>query len=119
MSNERQLQGWEALVGRDGSLEEIIEQAFDYRGNVTIVKLDGGTVAGYLFNRNGDVEQPFVQLFNEAGEGPFSMPYAEIAGVRFTGRDTAAGKSYEAWQQRRAAERAAGQRPQIFPDDGE
>ena len=26
-----------------------------------------------------------------------SIPYSEIAAIAFTGRDTAAGKSYEAW----------------------
>ena len=96
------LEGWSPAVGVEASLEDVIERAFDYRGDVTVVRRDGTEVVGYLFNRNAEVAVPFVQMFDRAGEGPLTIPYAEIGTIRFTGKDTAAGKSYEAWLRRKA-----------------
>ena len=39
-----------------------------------------------------------------------SIPYSEIAGIAFTGRDTAAGKSYEAWVKKYWEKRAKGEK---------
>ena len=58
---------------------------------------------GYLFNRNTDVREPFVQLYERDGGSPVTIPYARIATIRFTGRDTAAGNSYAAWLRSREA----------------
>ena len=95
------LEGWEPAVGVEVSLEDVVERAFDYRGDVTVVRQDGSEVIGYLFNRNAEVARRFVQMFDRAGEGPLTIPYAEIRTIRFTGKDTAAGKSYEAWLRRK------------------
>jgi len=38
------------------------------------------------------------------------VPYAEIAALAFTGRDTAAGKSYEAWVRKYREKKAAGEK---------
>jgi hypothetical protein len=94
-------EGWEPVVGVGTSLEEVIERAFDYRGDVTVVRRDGTEMVGYLFNRNAEVPARFVQMFDRAGDGPYTIHYAEIRTIRFTGRDTAAGKSYEAWLRRK------------------
>jgi hypothetical protein len=99
---ESPLEGWEPVVGEGVSLADVIDRAFDYRGDVTVVRHDGREMIGYLFNRNGERRDPFVQMFDSAGEGPFTIPYAEIRTIRFTGKDTAAGKSYEAWLRRKA-----------------
>jgi hypothetical protein len=95
------LEGWEPVVGVDVSLEEVVDLAFDYRGDVTLVRRDGTETIGYLFNRNAEVNRPFVQMFDRAGDGPLTVPYADIRTIRFTGKDTAAGKSYEAWLRRK------------------
>ena len=96
------LEGWDPAVGVEVTLEDVVDRAFDYRGDVTVVRRDGTEVIGYLFNRNAEVVRPFVQMFDRAGEGPLTIPYAEIRTIRFTGKDTAAGKSYEAWLRRKA-----------------
>ena len=83
------------------SLEEVVERAFDYRGDVTVVRRDGTEVAGYLFNRDAEIRERFVQMFDRAGDGPLTIPYSDIRTIRFTGKDTAAGKSYEAWLRRK------------------
>ena len=73
----------------------MVEFAFDYRGNTTIVKTDGTEVVGYIFNRNTYGPEPFIEYFDESGEGPFTLRYSELANVKFTGKDTAAGQQLE------------------------
>ena len=100
------LQGWVPDIGPYLTLEEVIEHAFDYRGNVTVVRRDGSELVGYLFNRDSSVPEPFVQLIDEDGNGPLRVRYAEIASVRFTGKDTAEGNSWKAWIDRKEREKA-------------
>lgn len=106
-TEEASLEGWEPAVGLEVSLDEVVELAFDYRGDVTVARQDGTELVGYLFNRNAEVPDPFVQVFDRAGDGPFTIRYAEIRTIRFTGKDPAAGKSYEAWLRRKAERPAA------------
>jgi hypothetical protein len=100
------LEGWVPQVNDYTSLHEVIDFAFDYRGNTTVVKTDGSEVVGYIFNRNADVPEPFVQLFDEQGDGPMSILYRDIATIKFTGKDTAAGNSWKAWVERKEREKA-------------
>ena len=100
------LEGWVPQINDYMSLREVVEFAFDYRGNPTVVKGDGSEVVGYIFNRNSDAPEPFIQLFDEQGDGPFTIPYRDIATIRFTGKDTAAGNSWKAWVERKEKEKA-------------
>ena len=100
------LQGWVPEIGSDLSLAEVVDRAFDYRGNTTLVRRDGTEVVGYVYNRNASAPEPFLQYFDETGDGPFTLRYAELATIKFTGRDTAAGNSWKAWVERRERERA-------------
>ena len=95
------LRAWDAVPGPDLPLEKIIELAFEYRGDVTLTKSDGTRIAGYLFNRDSHASQPFIQLLPTAGGAPLTIPYADISRIQFTGKDTAAGNSYEAWKRRK------------------
>ncbi len=100
------LEGWVPEPGASLSLYEIVEHAFDYRGNTVVVKTDGTELEGYVFNRNADVPEPFLQMFDLAGAGPLTIPYAAIRTIRFTGKDTAAGNSYAAWLKRKEPQKA-------------
>jgi hypothetical protein len=104
---EETLEGRAPEIGHGVALEEVIERAFDYRGNVTVVKTDGAELEGYLFNRDRDVPAPFVQMFDRAGDGPIDIRYSEIRAIRFTGKDTAAGTSYAAWLRAKEAKKPA------------
>lgn len=113
MDEDRSLEGWTPEPSAALPLSRIIDLAFDYRGNTTVVKLDGAEVHGYIFNRDAEAPDPFIQMFDADGAGPIKIRYAEIRTVRFTGTDTAAGNSYAAWLKRREqgkAGKAAGGR---------
>ncbi|MGB8970602.1 MAG: hypothetical protein WCC16_17510, partial [Candidatus Sulfotelmatobacter sp.] len=96
------------------SEEEIrtaLEKAFDYRGDVTITRKDGSRIEGYLFDRRtaATLKESVVRLFPKNGNEKISISYADIAALAFTGRDTAAGKSWEAWMKKYAQKKAAGE----------
>lgn len=78
------------------ALTQLIDKAFNYRGNVTIDLKDGSAVEGYIFNR--DHQKEFVQVFVGSNPAPKQLSYSEIAAIRFTGTDPAAGKSWEEWK---------------------
>jgi hypothetical protein len=86
-----------------------IEKAFDYRGDVTLDLKDGTNVVGYLFNREPKgtprCPEPFVEIYPTGKPTPVLIKYSEIAAVRFTGEDAAAGKSWEAWVAKQAAKK--------------
>ena len=93
-------------------MREGLEKAFDYRGDVTIRLKDGTSVEGYIFDRrNGrTLEESLVRLFPKGESEKISIPYSDIAGLTFSGRDTAAGKSWEAWVKKYWEKKAAGER---------
>jgi hypothetical protein len=105
---ERTLEGWDPGVVDGAALADVVERAFDYRGDVTVLTRDGSETVGYLFNRDAHAERPFVQLFAAEGGARRTIAYAEIRSIRFTGRDTAAGNSYAAWLRSREATKVTG-----------
>jgi hypothetical protein len=99
------LEGWAPTPASADELAHVVEQAFDYRGDVTLVLRDGSTRPGYVFNRRADVADPYVELLQAASDDPVTVRYADLRTIHFTGKDTAAGKSYLAWLERKAATR--------------
>ncbi len=106
------LQGrvWEAAS--DEELREGLEKAFDYRGDVTITRRDGSAVEGYIFDRRAGatLKDSCVRLLPKGGAGKLAIAYADIAAISFSGRDTAAGKSWEAWLRKYWEKKAAGEK---------
>jgi len=105
------LQGWIPQLATEADIRAVIEKAFDYRGDVTITSKNGPELTGYLFDRRvaPTLENSVVRLMLASGERP-AIPYSEIAAIAFTGRDTAAGKSYEAWVKKYWEKRAKGEK---------
>ena len=93
------LQGWEPNVGDPKVLLEALDKAFDYRGDVTLGLQDGRTVEGYVFDRRTgqDLDDSVVRLLPGDGGARVEVVYREILSLTFTGKDTAAGKSFETW----------------------
>ena len=106
------LQGWIPQLATEADIRAVIEKAFDYRGDVTITSKNGSEVTGYLFDRRigPTLENSVVRLMLATSNERPAIPYSEIAAIAFTGRDTAAGKSYEAWVKKYWEKRAKGEK---------
>ena len=106
-----QLEGWIPALASDDEIRVALEKAFDYRGDVTITRREPTKIEGYLFDRRSgaSLKESQVRLFPKNGNEKVSISYADIAALAFTGRDTAAGKSWEAWMKKYAAKKAAGE----------
>src|ERR1700733_3474673 len=106
------LEGWIPQLATEEEIRVALEKAFDYRGDVTITRKNGSKIEGYLFDRRtaATLKDSVVRLFPKDANEKISISYAEIAALAFTGRDTAAGKSWEAWMKKYAQKKAAGEK---------
>jgi hypothetical protein len=106
------LQGWIPQLATEADIRAVIEKAFDYRGDVTVTRKDHSEITGYLFDRRigPTLGTSLVRLMLATGNDRPAVPYSEIAAIAFTGRDTAAGKSYEAWVKKYWEKRAKGEK---------
>ena len=106
------LEGWVPELAGEEEVRQALEKAFDYRGDVTITRKDGSKVEGYIFDRRTgkSLADSSVRLFPKDADQKISVPYSEIAALAFSGRDTAAGKSFEAWVRKYWEKKAAGEK---------
>ena len=106
------LQGWIPPLATEADIRAVIEKAFDYRGDVTVTRKDGEQLTGYLFDRRAGktLDESVIRLMLASGNGRAAIAYSDIAAIAFTGRDTAAGKTYEAWVKKYWEKRAAGEK---------
>jgi len=111
------LQGWVPDLGNEDELREALEKAFDYRGDITITRKDGSQIEGYLFDRRigRTLSDSLVRIL--PANGPrVSIPYSDVAALSFSGRDSAAGKSWEAWVRKYWEKKAVGESAAIEPE---
>jgi hypothetical protein len=106
------LEGWVPELAGEEEVRQALEKAFDYRGDVTITRKDGSKIEGYIFDRRTGktLADSAVRLFPRDADQKISIPYSEIAALAFSGRDTAAGKSFEAWVRKYWEKKAAGEK---------
>jgi hypothetical protein len=106
------LEGWVPELAGEEEIRQALEKAFDYRGDVTITRKDGNKVEGYIFDRRTGktLADSAVRLFPKDADQKVSIPYSNIAALAFSGRDTAAGKSFEAWVRKYWEKKAAGEK---------
>jgi hypothetical protein len=105
------VEGWVPQLATENELREALEKAFDYRGDVAITKKDGSKVDGYIFDRvtGANLENSFVRVLPRDSNQRVKISYAEIAALAFSGRDPAAGKSWEAWVRKYWEKKASGE----------
>jgi hypothetical protein len=80
---------------------------------------NGEKVEGYLFDRRSgtSLADSFVRVIPTNVKTKVNVSYADIAALAFTGRDTAAGKTFEAWVKKYWEKKAAGEKNiQIEPE---
>jgi hypothetical protein len=106
------LEGWVPEMAGEEEIRQALEKAFDYRGDVTITRKDGSKVEGYIFDRRTGktLSDSSVRLFPKDADQKISIPFSDIAALAFSGRDTAAGKSFEAWVRKYWEKKAAGEK---------
>ena len=114
-----QLEGWVPELASDAEVRDALEKAFDYRGDITVTRKDGSVVQGYLFDRRTGptLAASVIRIIpmNEATK--LNVAYSDVAALAFTGRDTAAGKTFDAWVKKYWEKKAAGEKNiQIEPE---
>jgi len=110
-TTREKLEGWVPELATPDELRAALEQAFDYRGDVLITRKDGSKVEGYIFDRRSGstLADSLVRLMPKDGGPKQSIAYANVAALAFTGRDMAAGRSWEAWVRQYWDKKAAGE----------
>lgn len=100
---------------------DVLEKAFDFRGDVTLTLADGTTVVGYVFDRSKlaagtpaevHLASAVVRMLPAEGEQRITVAYAQIKAVSF-GRDTALGKSFETWIKKYVEKKLKGEKASI------
>jgi hypothetical protein len=88
-----------------------IEQAFDYRGDVTVTLGSGEKLEGYIFDREqkADLAASTLRIMTKPGQ-KVTIRYADVSQLSFTGRDMADGRSWEAWIRKYAERKASGEK---------
>ena len=106
------LEGWVPPLAGEQELRAALDQAFDYRGDVTLTLKDGRKIEGYVFDRRpgADLASSRIRILPADSNEKLSIAYAEIAALAFSGRDTAAGRSWEAWVRKYWEKRQAGEK---------
>ena len=107
------LEGWIPSTATDTEIREALEKAFDYRGDITITLKDGRAIEGYVFDRKStgpSIADCAIRIMPKNEPGKLTIAYREIAALAFTGRDTAAGKSFAAWVKKYNEKKAAGEK---------
>jgi hypothetical protein len=107
-----QLEGWIPSLASDDEIRQALEKAFDYRGDVTLTLKDGRVVQGYVFDRRtgATLADSAVRVMPSDNRTKISVSYADIAALAFTGRDNAAGKTFDAWIRKYWEKKAAGEK---------
>jgi hypothetical protein len=111
-TEHHRIEGWVPELASEAELRAALEQAFDYRGDVTITRKNGERIDGYIFDRRpaATLAESVVRIIPQNSREKVSIPYSDIAALAFTGRDTAAGKSWEAWVRKYWEKKAAGEK---------
>ena len=110
------LQGTMADLGTPGQRDCVFEQALDYRGDVAMRTTAGELIKGYVFDRNADADGPYFRIIPADGSPRRRIHEAQIEALHFTGRDTAAGKSWRTWVKHYQQKKAAGESADLHPD---
>jgi hypothetical protein len=114
-----QLEGWVPELATEAEVREALEKAFDYRGDITVTRKDGTKIEGYLFDRRSGktLADSYIRIIPAKEMTKVNIAYGDVAALVFTGRDTAAGKTFEAWVKKYWEKKAAGEKNiQIEPE---
>ena len=113
------LHGFHANASDREALRRGVELAQRYRGDVTVVRRSTGKpVEGYVFRidlREGKEEEALTMLPKDS-EDRLVIPLGDIEAITLSGKDAAAGKSFERWVKRYVQQKLAGRPADIEAD---
>ena len=68
-----------------------IDEAFDFRGHVTVTFTDGKTIEGFLFNRElaPSKGEGYIEIIPKDKDDRLKFPAATVKSVAMTGKDFA------------------------------
>ena len=84
----------------DAAFSDSLGEIVDYRGDSTIFMEDGSTLEGYIF----DVVGEYIHVYPTQGDKQ-EIPITQVTKIEVTGKDTAEGKSWEAWVEKKKKEK--------------
>jgi hypothetical protein len=105
---DQSLEKWVPSLNNKEELYDALDKAFDYRGDITITLRDGTKQVVYVFNREPKAPEPFIEAYPAEQDTKIKIYYKDVAGLAFTGIDTAAGKSWANWMEKQKAKESAG-----------
>ena len=111
-AEHHRIEGWVPQLASEAELRDALEKAFDYRGDVTITRRDGSSVEGYIFDRRmgATLAESAVRVIPQDSREKITILFSDIAALAFSGRDMAAGRTWEAWVTRYWEKKAAGEK---------
>ncbi len=82
-------EGWKPELQNTDDLFHSIEEAFDYRGDVTVVTHDGDVLEGYVFDRKQEEspEASVLRMMPSDGSDNRTITYSDVKQIEFTGED--------------------------------
>lgn len=115
LAQQHSVAGVSIDLADDATAFDMLEKAFDYRGDVTLTLKDGRVIAGYLFDRRkgATLADSSIRLMGPASDEKITVRYADIAHIAFSDRDPAAGKSFETWVKKYIEKKLAGEKASI------
>ena len=111
-AEHHRIEGWVPQLASEAELRDALEKAFDYRGDVTITRRDGSSVEGYIFDRRmgATLAESAVRVIPQDSREKITILFSDIAALAFSGRDMAAGRTWEAWVTKYWEKKAAGEK---------
>jgi len=108
-------EGFVAERDEPARLDAALTAACDYRGDVTLTLDDGRVLDGFVYDRRParDGRPAAVRMLPRDGGDRITVDEPRIERLQVTGKDTAAGKSFENWVKRYAEKKLRGQEASI------
>src|SRR5690348_9182391 len=61
-----------------------MDQAFDYRGDITLHTADGRVIEGYIFDRRSHLPEPYIRLIPKDSNDRVTILYKDITRLVFS-----------------------------------
>ena len=98
----------------DTEMQLALEVARDYRGDTELELRDGSSLTGFVFDIASDTDSGLVARLDLPEDSERRLvSAADIMRIHLSGRDPAAGRSWEAWVKKYAEKKLSGEAASI------